>query len=1187
MMVIYLDKNAIKSFAIESRRQLIESVKYQASLIGITSEGISEPISKAEGMETYDYGAGTYSIYDEDIRKRESLVREINNKGFDNVVEEVAYTWFNRIIAIRFMEVNDYLPTRTRVLSSETKGKTEPDIITDALDLDLNYSDDEIKLINKYKEENELDDLFQFLFIKQCNKLNEILPGLFEKTDDYIELLLDVSFIDEESIVRKLIDTIPEIDFTEQVEIIGWLYQYYNDERRAEVIDTIKSKTIKKEDIPSATQLFTPDWIVKYMVDNSLGRYWMERNSDSNLMNSLNYYFEEPNQIDKIKTKLHSLRTDYVEPNTIKFFDPCMGSGHILIYAFDIFFEIYNELGYSINDIPKLILENNLYGLDIDKRAYQLTYFTLMMKGRDVDKRFLNKHVTPNIYHIVDSDVHEKTINFIKSYDREILDDINYLNDIFSNAQEFGSLIQVKNLDYNTLKSKTEKLISKSESSILDFNIINELYNLLNLINQAKVLSLKYEAIVTNPPYLNKYSAQMKDFAKRYYKDYSKDLFSMFLYRNFNFCTNEGYVAFMTPMVWMFIKTYEKLRSFLINKKSFVSFIELEYGAIWDIAHVPVCTFVLSNLNLESEYIGSFLKLSDFEGGLDIQNKKTLESINSDVYYKYFVDGKKFNNVPGTPIAYWVNDELINAFVKGIELQDICDVKAGLATANNDKFVRLWPEVDFRKMGLGFDSRESSKNTEFKWFPYNKGGKFRKWYGNHDYVINWFNDGEELRNYKRATLRNPNFYFKKSISWSLLSSAYFGVRFYPSGFLFDVNGSSLFAPDKYYYYIGGLLCSKMATILLSILNSTLSFQVGNIQTIPLIIDIEQLDLINQIVKDNINLSKQDWDDYELSWNYLEHPLIRFKDNYIEKSFLKWEDYKLNQFNKLKYNESKLNEIFSDIYSVNIDTEASSNEITLNLAEYKKDIKSFISYAVGCMFGRYSLDNKGLQFAGGTFDINNYSKFVPDDDNIIPVLDTEYFDDDIVGRFVEFVKICFGEENLEENLNFIANALNDSNKSSRDIIRDYFLNDFFNDHVKRYSKPRNNCAIYWMFSSGKNNAFNCLIYMHRYEPNIIARIRTDYLHKTQKAIEQNLYHCDNIIANSKNKSEVSSATKDKSKYIKQLDEIKLYDEALRHMATQNIEIDLDDGVKDNYKKFQKIEISIEGEKPKKINLLKNI
>ena len=1065
-----MDKNIIKSFAIESRRQMVESVKYQASLIGITAEGINEPISKAEGMETYDYGAGTFSIFDEDIKKRANLVKEITNKGFDHVLEEVAYTWFNRIIAIRYLEVNDYLPSRTRVLSSETEGKTEPDIVTDAFDLDLDYTNEDKELIFKLKDENKLDELFQFLFIKQCNKLSEILPGLFEKTDDFFELLLKISFVDDESIIFKLINFIPERDFT-QVEIIGWMYQYYNSELKDEYNNAIASKPILKDQIPAVTQLFTPNWIVRYITDNSLGRYWIERNKDSKLKNDLSFYFEEPLQNSEVQSICERLRSEPVQIDSLKFFDPCMGSGHILVYAFEIFMKIYIELGYIENEIPELILKNNLYGLDIDRRAYQLAYFALMMKGRQYDRRLLNKNIVPNVYPIVDSNINKNTLDNIKDFNHEFASIIEYLNDIFKNGQEFGSLIKIKKLNFDFIETKYIELINSYKTKNLsDINFVDDLYNnVLPLIIQAKILSSKYEIVVTNPPYMNKYDLALKEFCKKHYKDYSKDLFSIFIYRNFDFCKVGGYIAFMTPLVWMYLKSFEKLRKFIINNKFFVSLIEMEYNTLWEIeAHVPGCNFIFGNYNFESGYKGTFLKLSDFTGGLNVQKEKTLAAINNDVDYKFFKSSNTFLKIPGNPIAYF-------------------------------------------------------------------------------------------------------------------NSSYFSARLHEQGIISNNVGKRAYFDDyEDLLYSLGFLNTNLSQYLLDMIIPTLHFDIGYVGKLPLIESNKEA--IVNIVKENISICKNDWDSYELSWDFSKHPLLKNGIS-LNKSFNLWSDFKENQFNVLKNNEIELNKIFNKMYDVEgiIDDDVIDKKVSVNLADYEADMKSFISYAVGCMFGRYSLDKESLVFAGGVFNLNNYSTFIPDDDNVIPVLDTEYFTDDIVGRFVEFVKICFGEETLEENLDFIAGALKKKGKTSREIIRNYFLTDFFKNHVQTYSK----LPIYWQFDSGKQNAFKCLIYMHRYESNLIARVRTDYLHKTQKAIEQNLVHCDKIIANSSNKSEVSKATKDKTKYIKQLDEIKVYDEALRHMASQNIEIDLDDGVKVNYAKFQNVKVSMEGEKPKKINLLKKI
>ena len=640
----------------------------------------------------------------------------------------------------------------------------------------------------------------------------------------------------------------------------------------------------------------------------------------------------------------------------------------------------------------------------------------------------------------------------------------------------------------------------------------------------------------------------------------------------------------MTPFVWMFIKNYENLRKFIINNKSISSLVQLEYSAFSE-ATVPICTFVLSNF--DENYAGTYLKLSEFTGGMDVQKEKVLQIINGDKTLneknKFSTMKTNFNKIIGAPIAYWVTDDLYESFIKGTNLKSIANVKVGLQTGNNDKFLKFWHEINISDFNINNDL-----NKSYKWFPYNKGGDYRKWYGNQDYVVNWKDNGYEIRNLfnsngkLKSRPQNMQYYFKKSITWSRISSSYFGVRFSPQGFIFDVNSPSLFIPKKYYLYIGGLLCSKLSTILLSILNPTISFQAGNINTIPIIIDDSKLDLINNIVKENILLCKNDWDDYETSWNFKFHPLIKFGKN-LKESYSNWINYKHENFNHLKNNEIELNNIFAEIYSVLIDTEIEDKFITINKANYKTDIKSFISYAIGCMFGRYSLDNEGLQFAGGNFDLNIYHRFIPDDDNIIPVLDTAYFDDDIVGYFTKFVETCFGKKTLEENLDFIAGALSKSKKPSREIIRQYLLKNFFNDHKKTYKK----CPIYWQFSSGKHNGFNCLVYMHRYEPSLVARIRTDYLHKTQKAIEQRIANNDNIINNSTSKQEVANATKEKTKLQKQLKETQEYDEVLAHIANQNIKIDLDDGVKVNYAKFQNIEIKKEGSKTKKVNLLKKI
>ena len=1179
-----MDKTILKNFAVNSRTKLIEDTIYKLNLLGITENEIQDPI-EAEGMQTFQIGSSTYSIYDKDIQKRKDIINEIESKGFNNFVEEVAYTWFNRIIAIRYMEVNNYLPTKTRVLSSETEGKLEPDIITQALDIDLNYTQDEKELIFKLKDENKLDELFRFLFIKQCNQLNEILPGLFKTTNDSLELLLNISFTSEESVVRQLIDNIPEEDFTKQVEIIGWLYQYYISERKDQVININKSN-IKKEDIPAATQLFTTDWVVKYMVDNSLGRYWIERNPTSSIINNLEYYLGEAEQDEETQRKLDEIRSENINVEDLTFFDPCMGSGHILVYAFDVFFEIYKELGFSERDIPELILKNNIFGLDIDDRAYQLSYFAVLMKARKYDRKILKKGIVPNVYAIQESgNISEDVIEFIQKNNSTIVNDVIYLKEIFKSGKEFGSLIQVKNLDLDNLKNSIDSIIEKSKSTLLDMKIIEVIENdLKHLINQAELLSKKYSAVVTNPPYMNKFEKNLKDFAKKYYKDYSKDLFSMFIYRNFDFCNENGYNALMTPFVWMFIKNYENLRRYIINNKSISSLIQLEYSAFSE-ATVPICTFVLSNF--DENYAGTYLKLSEFTGGMDVQKEKVLQIISGDEILndknKFVISQYELRNVPGNLIAYWVSKNFIKSFnkqeflnsssknIKYSKLSDLGIAKKGIVTGDNDTYMKMFWEVNLDDINK-------------KWVLCAKGGNYKKYYGNIEMVIDWSKDAQNFYKINKSSSSMPEKYcFEEGITYTTISSKGTGFRLLPNNSLFSNGGPSIIKLDENLIYCMGFLNSKVAGYYLSVLNPTINILSYNVNALPIIIDLDNKMQIEELTMKNIKIEESNWNFYENSFDFKTHPLLKFDNESIEKSFIKWEEFTSNQFDLMKNNQTLLNKLFIDIYGINLNFNVTNDEITLKLANYEEDIKSFISYAVGCMFGRYSLDQDGLQFAGGDFDLNNYHKFKPDDDNIIPVLDTAYFDDDIVGYFTNFVETCFGSEILEENLDFIAGALSKTNKPSRDIIRDYLLKNFFKDHKKTYKK----CPIYWQFSSGKENGFNCLVYMHRYEPSLVARIRTDYLHKTQKAIEQRIENNNNIINNSTSKQEIAKANKEKAKLQKQLKETQEYDEVLAHIANQNIEINLDDGVKINYAKFQNIEIKKEGSKTKKSNLLKII
>ena len=1174
-----MDKTAIKTFAINSRKKLMEDVEYKMSLVGIDKDNIYEPISSANGIETYQLGGSTNNIYDNDISKRERLVREVKQKGFENVVEEVAYTWFNRIIAIRFMEINNFLPTKTRVLSSETAGKIEPDIITEAFDVDLDYTQEDKELIFKLKDENKLDGLFRFLFIKQCNKLNEILPGLFEKTDDYLELLLNISFTNEDGVVRQLIDTIPENDFESQVEVIGWLYQFYNTELKDETFANLKKRIkISKERIPAATQLFTPDWIVKYMVENSVGRLWLEGHPNNELKSKWQYYVDEAKQEPEVEQQLIAIRkeSEILKPEDISVIDPCMGSGHILVYVFEVLMDIYVSEGFTEKDACESILKNNLYGLDIDKRAYQLAYFAVLMKARKYNRRILTKGISPLLCSIEETNsISKEFIEELISQDRTIEDSLNYLISSFKNGKEFGSILTIKPIDFE----KINNLISKFESNnnLTKLKYLDEINLLKNIINQSILLSKKYDVVVTNPPYMgnNGMNPNLKDYIKSNFPLTKTDLFAVFLEKGLEMIKDYGFNCMVTMQSWMFLSSFEKFRKKLIETTTISNLLHMD-NMVMRIAFGTSAT-VFRKINLRN-YNSTFyhVKLSDVEN--DIVNPLFFNDKN-----KFTTNTSAFDNIPGKPIAYWADNNIINSFKIGKELNILADVKKGMDTGKNSKFLRYWFEVNFLDCGYNFKDNHVAERSGYKWFPYNKGGDFRRWIGNRDFVVNWENDGFEIRNTKNSTIRNEKFYFKKSFGWSYVSSSIISFRYFPQGYLFDGVGCAVFSDNEYDNYILGFLNSSVCQEILNITSPTLAYTVGTVAKLPLIINNNELNKINNLVEINLSICKEDYDDYETSKDFLKHPFIKFNSIHqnLTSIFDVWSKHKFNNFKLLKENEINLNKLFSKIYNITTGIDIEDKHISITLADYSSDIKSFISYAVGCMFGRYSLDHDGLQFAGGEFDLEYYHKFKPDDDNIIPVLDSEYFEDDIVGRFVEFVKTCFGEETLEENLDFIANALSKSNKSSREKIREYFLKNFFNDHKKTYKK----CPIYWQFSSGKENGFNCLVYMHRYEPNLVARVRTDYLHKTQKAIEQSIANCDNIINHSTSNTEITKATKDKNKLQKQLKETQEYDEALAHIANQNIEIDLNDGVKINYAKFQNIEIIKEGKKSTKFNLLK--
>lgn len=1235
-----MDKTAIKNFSIWARNKLIADITYKAGLLGITEEGIKDALPQsAQDAEFYDIGSKEpYAIHGEEIKQRKELVSIIRKKAsqleykdaYRNVIEEVAYTWFNRLIAIRFMEVNDYMPAHIRVLSSESGTKLEPDLVTTPFDAEIEFTQQETEYIMQMKNENQVDALFRFLFIKQCNVLNAYLPKLFEKTSDYTELLLNVSVIAQDGIVYHLTHDIKEDDFnisnigedgkpTGQVEIIGWMYQYYNTEPKDETFALLKSNVkITKERIPAATQLFTPDWIVRYMVENSVGRLWLEGHENEELKKGWKYYLDEAEQEADVEEQLKAIREEYknIKPEEIKVIDPCMGSGHILVYAFDILMQIYESCGYSQREAAKSIVENNIYGLDIDDRAFQLAYFAIMMKARSYNRRFLTLGIVPNLCAIQESNgiEYDKDMgDFLLSEEhREILQ---YLLHTFVDAKEYGSILNVEKRDYDGFLKAWELAAEATLENVIMIGWYNECNQIVPaLVKQAKILSQKYDVAVTNPPYMGTSNGNVKlnVFIKKNYPDSKSDLFAVFIERCGQMIKENRYQAMITQHAWMFLSSFEKLRAKL-QMVDTVNMAHLGARAFEEIGGevVQTTSFVIRKSHIV-EYKGTYCRLIE---PTTQQGKERMYLAGEN---RYVTVQDNFIKIPGSPVAYWVSDSLIKAFADKL-LGDFAYTKQGFATGNNEIFLRLWFEVEKSKVVLPVIFKNRNDKVVYKWFPCNKGGSYRKWYGNNLYLANWENDGEVMRGYNGSVIRNSQFYFKEGITWSSLANQ-LSLRYSSLGFVFESKGSMCYTKgDVCIWYLLGLLNSKITSEILGILSPTLDFHEGPMAKIP-VIKIRDDIQIKNLVQKNVDICKLDWDSFEISWDFTKHPLIcgasfSMKEmqkgrknhvddtNYIKDAFTNWENECMLRFNQLKSNEEELNRIFIDIYGLQDELipDVEDKDITVRKADFSRDIRSFISYSVGCMFGRYSLDKEGLVFAGGdikdtyayyggTFaDAANFRYngkytfrelgtpfyYLPvdgkeplecwkvDADNIIPITDEEYFTDDVVNRFVEFVKIVYGEETLEENLDFIAQALGNKGDSSREVIRNYFIKDFYTDHLKVYQKR----PIYWLFDSGKLNGFKALIYMHRYNADTIGNLRVDYLHYMERIYESEMNRMQDTIDNSNNAREVTAASKRKEKLQKQLKECQEYDEKIAHLALSRIEIDLDDGVKVNYEKVQ--------------------
>lgn len=1213
-----MDTKQLKTYAPEARKKFIEAVKAKARTYGLTAEKI-EPVTavSAKGGDVVMIGGVAFPKAVGEQRKQ--LVERIRRQGFDAFIESVAYTWFNRFVAIRFMEINGYLSHGYRVLSAANADKTMPEILENAVRVEL-PGVDKNEVARLKLDGNKDEELYRLLLIGQCNELSKAMPFLFESIKEGTELLLPDNLLHSDSLIRTLVAEILEEQW-KQVEVIGWLYQFYISERKDEVI----GKVVASEDIPAATQLFTPNWIVKYLVQNTLGRQWMAVYPDSPLKNEMEYYIEPGEQEPAVVAQLKAVTPESLNPEELTFLDPACGSGHILVEAYDLFKRIYLERGYHKREIPGLILSKNLFGLEIDDRAAQLASFALMMKAREDDRRFFEREdkIQPNIVCFeetgdLDASDLAKQVNLPK-------DDIAALLDLFKHAKTFGSLIRVPESVRVRLHSMNECLdMIKSNGDLIQRAAAE---SLLPLVRQAEMLARQYDFVVANPPYMGNKGmpSTLSQFARDNYPDSKSDLFAMFIERNGEFARKNGFFGLITMQSWMFLSSFEKLRANILARKTLLSMAHLGPRAFDTISGEVVSTTAFVNRNIAfAGYQGEYFRLIDYNSEVE-KAEKHLEAIKNPAcgwFYRACADD--FKKIPGSPVAYWVEEVLYIAFESG-KLKDVADAKQGIATSDNERFLRFWHEVSYDN--ACFDCKSSNESTQRseKWYAYNKGGTFRRWYGNNDYVINWYRNGKELKIFvdeinklrPGGRLKNQDYYFGENITYSALSSGPFSARHNPPGFLFDTKGSCIFPKSTTIDKLILFLNSNVAQECLNILCPTLDYSSIGINALP-VIDIGA-DCAASV---QIKIARSDWDAYETSWDFLDLPLLRkdYRGKTLAETYQKLSEHWRATTLEMQRLEEENNRIFIDAYGLQdeLTPDVPLKEITLTCNpayRYGGDatdeeletrlqtdtIKEFLSYAVGCAMGRYSLDLPGLVIASQGESLQDYSlkhnealkwgvpthenadpddlleatqkhsSFLPDWDGIIPLLERDWsFKDDMAQRFEEFLIATFAKEHLKANLRFVEDSLGKS-------VRDYFAKDFFADHMKRYKKR----PIYWLFSSGKQRAFQCIVYLHRYHAGTLARMRTEYLVPLQSKITGRLEQIEMERKSAGSTAAEKRLDKERDLLIKQADELRAYDEKLRHYADMKIELDLDDGVKVNYGKFGDLLASVKditGEKP---------
>lgn len=1180
-----MNKSAIKNFATWARKELMKQVSQKAFEYGITKTSIPEnDVDSIQGR----------LLTSQEKKELKQLIDQINKYGYDHVIEEVAYTWFNRFIALRFMEVNNYLPQRIRVFTNENN-EFKPELLNEAIHVELEGLD-QTKVFNMI-EQNDRDSLYKYLLLCLCNDMKQYLPDMFTSIEDYKALLMPDNLLREDSVLGKLIEDIEEEDWKDQVQIIGWIYQYYNTELKAEVM---KKKNYSKDDIPPATQLFTPEWIVQYMVENSLGRLYIDkkknmgifgdgRDSKEMTIQEINqnrianekiiselmgwkYFLPVAEQEEDVIQELKRIEWDHeqISLEDLKVIDPCMGSSSILLHTFDVLMDIYRDMGYSNRDAARSILENNLYGLEIDERAYQLAFFSLMMKAREYDRRILSKNVKLNVLELREPS--KELIKEYESYLGEYVDLAKDLIETFKNAKEFGSFLVMNHSESELLQFKDYLDILKREdpSKEISFDYYKgELIELLQpLVRQALLLAKKYDVVITNPPYMSP-TLNQKKYLQKNYPDSKSDLFAVFIERCQSLTKKDSYQAMITMHSWMFLSSYEKLRTKLLKTNTIVNMAHLGTRAFEDIGGEVVQTTAFVFLNrYVKDYKSTFKRLVDYNSQ-DEKERQFLLDNNS-----YFQSANNFSKISGRPIAYQLSQNVYSIFSENSFLSDFGYARQGLGTSDNNCFLRLWTEIEIQNIGFNIHNVEETILIKKKWYPYIKGGTYRRWYPNKEYVVNYQENGRDIKNAvmsKYTYLKSPDFvvkntstYFHEGITWSDVASGNFSGRWVEDGYIYADAGPMFFSKkDK--FIILGFMNSGVFQLFGNLICQGLHYSTGQIPTIPYLdFDTSKKNEIEKKVKENIWASKSDWDSFETSWDFTVHPLVKNEVSTVSETYSLWAAECLERFDTLKASEEELNQIFIDIYGLQdeLDSYVEDKDVTVRKADLTRDIKSLISYAVGCMFGRYSLDVEGLAFAGGDFDASKYSSFTPDADDILPICDEEYFEGDIVTRFIEFVRVVYGSDTLETNLEFVASALGGKG-TPREVLRNYFLNDFYKDHCKIYQKR----PIYWLFDSGKKNGFKSLVYIHRYAPDLIARMRTGYVHPQQARYRTQVELLENQIEEASSTSERVRLNKQLKKVSEQAAELAKYEEIVHHWADRMEPMDLDDGVKVNYEKFK--------------------